>query len=150
VLLAGTGWYLGKGYLLKPKKSESQTVQSDSGGFKESPLKGEEQQRTNAASTEPQVSPTTTSTQPQGHRLVLNCTERSWVRIYMDDEPVKEYLFNPGDRFEWVAKEGIEIKIGNASGVELEYNGQKIQSLGKRGQVVFLRFPDTFKRRVAY
>lgn len=87
---------------------------------------------------------------PEGHRLSLVCNERSWVRIYLDQEPVKDYLFNPGDKYEWVAKEGLEIKIGNAAGVELEYNGKKYKSLGKKGQVVLLRFPETFQRRVGY
>ncbi len=84
------------------------------------------------------------------HRLILVCHERSWVRVYIDQEPVKDYLFNPGDRYEWVAKEGFEIKIGNAAGVELEYNGKAVGSLGKKGQVVLLRFPEVFQRRVNY
>lgn len=86
----------------------------------------------------------------EGHKVSLICNERSWVRVYLDQEPVKDYLFNPGDRYEWVAKEGLEIKIGNAAGIELEYNGKRYQSLGKKGQVVLLRFPETFQRKVGY
>jgi len=84
------------------------------------------------------------------HRLVLTCNERTWVRIYLDGEPVKEYLFNPGDRYEWVAKEGFEIKIGNAAGVELEYNEKMYKNLGRRGQVILLKFPESYQRRVLY
>lgn len=84
------------------------------------------------------------------HKVSLICNERSWVRVYLDQEPVKDYLFNPGDRYEWVAKEGLEIKIGNAAGIELEYNGKRYHSLGKKGQVVLLRFPETFQRKVGY
>ncbi|HIC86085.1 MAG TPA: DUF4115 domain-containing protein, partial [Desulfobacterales bacterium] len=35
----------------------------------------------------------------------------------------------------------FDIIIGNAAGIQFELNGEKIQDLGRRGEVVHLRLP---------
>jgi cytoskeleton protein RodZ len=67
--------------------------------------------------------------------------ETTWVRISIDGGEPKEYLFNPGVRTQWKAKEGFALLVGNAGGIELELNGQKLGKLGNLGQVVRLRLP---------
>lgn len=67
--------------------------------------------------------------------------EKTWVRIFVDDQGPKDYIFRAGSEPEWRAKEGFELLIGNAGGIELELNGKMIQDLGSRGQVVRLRLP---------
>jgi len=151
ILILGVGIWLGERYYGK--------VLGKKETGKEPAIKEEVvQNKTVPSSTLPSEPSTTTPTQApkvqkeniSEHRLVLSCNERTWVRIYLDSEPVKEYLFNPGDRYEWVAKEGFEIKIGNAAGVELEYNGKKYQNLGRKGHVILLKFPESYQRRVLY
>ncbi len=75
--------------------------------------------------------------------LVLKAVikERTWVRISVDDQPPREYIFEPGSDPVWSAKAGFELLIGNAGGIALELNGQRIEGLGKRGQVVRLKLP---------
>lgn len=75
--------------------------------------------------------------------LVLRAAvkERTWVRIFVDDQDPKEYIFQPGSEPEWTANEGFELVIGNAGGIELELNGQRVEDLGRSGQVVRLRLP---------
>ena len=81
--------------------------------------------------------------------LKADILERSWVRILIDDQEPKEYIFSPGTHTSWKAKKGFEVLIGNAGGVLLEYNDEKIEKLGDSGRVVRLKFPKDFKREEA-
>jgi cytoskeleton protein RodZ len=70
---------------------------------------------------------------------------RTWIRIYIDDQAPKEYMFQPGNKPQWKAKKGFNILVGNASGIEFDFNGKQIGKLGNLGQVVRLRLPENFK-----
>jgi len=82
--------------------------------------------------------------------LVLKAAvrERTWVRVTIDDQKPKEYMFNPESSREWRAYKGFELLIGNAGGIDLEFNGQKVAYLGKQGQVIRLRLPSVDERSV--
>ena len=75
------------------------------------------------------------------HVLKGIVTARTWMRIYIDDQEPKEYIFQPGSRPLWNAKEGFKIIIGNAAGIEFDFNGKRIANLGDIGQVVNLILP---------
>ena len=79
--------------------------------------------------------------------LKAEVTERTWVRIFVDQQDPKEYIFRPGTRPEWKAREGFELLIGNARGIVFEFNGEKIDDLGDQGQVVRLKIPEDYERR---
>jgi hypothetical protein len=68
--------------------------------------------------------------------------ERTWVRISIDGLKSKEYVFGPSDTPEWKAEKGFELLIGNAVGIVLEFNGKKMDNLGKQGQVVRIKLPE--------
>jgi hypothetical protein len=70
---------------------------------------------------------------------------RTWVRIYVDDQQPKEYIFPPGSRPQWKAKEGFYVLVGNAAGIDFDYNGEVLENLGKLGQVIRLRLPEDFE-----
>lgn len=70
---------------------------------------------------------------------------RTYIKIYIDDELPKEYIFEPGSRPQWKAIEGFDVLVGNAAGVELNYNGEKIDNLGGLGKVVRVRLPEGFE-----
>jgi len=72
--------------------------------------------------------------------------ERTWIRVIIDDQKPREYTFNPGSDPEWRAHRGFHLLIGNAGGVDLELNGEKLGPPGKRGQVVKLSLPSTDHR----
>lgn len=74
---------------------------------------------------------------------------RTWIRIYVDDEAPKEYIFQPGSRPQWKAKEGFYVLIGNAAGIAFDFNGKEFGDLGNLGQVVSLRLPENFERQVS-
>ncbi|EFK10526.1 conserved hypothetical protein [delta proteobacterium NaphS2] len=73
-------------------------------------------------------------------------TERTWLRISIDGMKPKEYVFGPSDRPEWKAEKGFELLIGNAGGIALEFNGKKMDNLGKQGQVIRIKLPENEER----
>jgi len=75
--------------------------------------------------------------------LTANVKKRTWIAIYVDDQPVKEYLFQPGETFTWKADQGFDILVGNAGGIDLILNGKEIGPLGKEGKVVRVKLPKT-------
>jgi cytoskeleton protein RodZ len=83
--------------------------------------------------------------QPLLPRFVLTATviARTWLSIAVDDEPVKEYLFQPGETFRWTAEEGFDMLVGNAGGIEFSLNGSPIGDLGPEGKVVRLKLPES-------
>jgi cytoskeletal protein RodZ len=67
--------------------------------------------------------------------------ERTYVRMVVDSREPKEYVFRAGSTPQWEATECFDVLIGNAGGVDLEFNGKKVESIGRSGQVVRLKFP---------
>ncbi len=81
---------------------------------------------------------------PAGPPFILKARvkQRTWVKISVDGQEPKEFLFQPGSRPEWEAEEGFEMVIGNAGGIVLELNGRVLDELGASGQVIRLELPE--------
>jgi cytoskeleton protein RodZ len=79
------------------------------------------------------------------HVLKAVVEDRTWIRITVDDEKPKEYIFQPGSRPQWKAKNGFDLVIGNAAGIEFEFDGQPMENLGELGQVVRLKLPEGYE-----
>jgi cytoskeleton protein RodZ len=79
----------------------------------------------------------------EGDKLTLKAhvKKNTWVKIVVDGGEPKEYIFKPGSEPEWKADKSFDLLIGNAGGLDLEFNGRKIENLGQVGQVVRLRLP---------
>ena len=82
---------------------------------------------------------------PETYELKGVVLVETWVRIQIDNGRPKEYIFQPGARPQWKAREGFYLTVGNAAGIELELNGTKIKSLGKAGKVVRVNLPASFR-----
>jgi hypothetical protein len=50
-------------------------------------------------------------------------------------------VLKPGSRHPCRAKEEIQLRIGNGSGVKIFHDGKVYENLGKKGDVVHIRFP---------
>jgi cytoskeleton protein RodZ len=83
--------------------------------------------------------------QPLSPRFVLTATviAKTWLSIAVDQGPVKEYLFQPGETFRWTAEECFDMVVGNAGGIEFSLNGNSIGELGPEGKVVHLKLPES-------
>ncbi|MEX1138309.1 MAG: helix-turn-helix domain-containing protein [Bacteroidota bacterium] len=68
--------------------------------------------------------------------LVMTTTDSVWMTITLDDARTLEYLFPPGRRGSWTAKESFTLTMGNAGGAAFVLNGKDLGSLGRPGAVI--------------
>ncbi|KPK43362.1 MAG: hypothetical protein AMK74_07030 [Nitrospira bacterium SM23_35] len=79
--------------------------------------------------------------QSSSHTLELIANEETWISVTIDDRESRERLLKPGARVKWTAKSGFSLRIGNAGGTKIIFNGQDIGPLGEKGKVVKLKLP---------
>jgi cytoskeleton protein RodZ len=132
------------------KVTEEPKVEPDQAGQEEpklepAPLEAE-------APAEPTANdPTTTEpasgTEAGAARYVLtgHVNDRTWIRICVDDQEPKEYIFQPGSRPQWKGMDGFNVLVGNAAGVEFDFNEKRFENLGDLGRVVRLKLPENFE-----
>jgi hypothetical protein len=61
--------------------------------------------------------------------------------VLTDKTDPKEILLKPGDSAKWHAKNSFSLKIGNAGGIRLVFNGKEIKKLGEKGQIINIDLP---------
>ncbi len=117
------------------------------------PITEEEVSSHKSTSIEPKqtVSNSALPTETDGQALVLKAIvkERTWIRVRIDNENPREYILGPESRPQWRAKKGFELLIGNAGGIDLEFNGKMMEDLGKQGQVIRLSLPKEYERSIS-
>ncbi len=156
ILLLGFLIYIGRqNYFPELKSTETEptsneqiekTLQAPAAEVEEQPVESVEE----APPQEPEPDIVVEESQPadiqpivkQDYVLKANFTERTWVWIQVDNNEPREYLFQTGENFKWVAHNKIDINLGNAGGVDLVLNGKPIPKIGVSGQVVRLTMPD--------
>ncbi len=72
--------------------------------------------------------------------------KKTWVAVKIDKRHIKTSMLYPGESKIWKANKRLWIKIGNAGGIILNYNGKDIGKPGKERQVVILFFPPKKKK----
>ena len=72
--------------------------------------------------------------------LIINAIEETWIRITADQNPSFQILLRSGEKFERKAA-SLEMDIGNAGGITIQFRGKNIDNLGKSGEVTHLRLP---------
>ncbi len=75
-----------------------------------------------------------------GHRLVLNAQADCWVSTTADGKN-SQRVMHKGDTLNVDFEEKLVVKLGNAGGVEVVYDGKALPALGKVGQVKTVTFP---------
>ncbi len=78
-----------------------------------------------------------------GHLLQIDAHDTTWLQVMIDKADLKELLMQPGDAVEWHAEECFSLKIGNAGGIKLRFDGKELTNLGEAGQVVTINLPET-------
>ena len=82
----------------------------------------------------------------EGVEVVLALEADSWMRVTQDGAVILEEVVDAGETRQYVADSEVIIRLGNAGGVRVQYNGEDIGSAGASGEVVELRFtPDGFE-----
>jgi transcriptional regulator with XRE-family HTH domain len=67
---------------------------------------------------------------------------KTWVDVSIDNGREKQSMLYPGVVKIWKAKKKLHIKIGNAGGILLSYNGKYLGKLGKNKEVITLNLPE--------
>lgn len=95
----------------------------------------------------PQEEPPGRKAEEGDNVLKATALKRTWLRVVADGGQPMEYMLTTGMEREFYAKEGFELLIGNAGGIVLEFNGEKMQNLGSTGEVLRLRLPGDKEKR---
>jgi cytoskeleton protein RodZ len=78
---------------------------------------------------------------PEKHRLFIQATDDSWIKLIIDGKMPEEYTLSSGDRLELEALNNFNILIGNANGIKLTLDEKPVPISGKKGQVLTLKLP---------
>jgi cytoskeleton protein RodZ len=91
----------------------------------------------------------TTTTGPDGvNRVVVNlsATEKTWLSITCDGKRIFSGILEPSQTKTLTGSDVATMKVGNAGGIEVLWNGKSIGPIGPRGQVREVLFtPDNFE-----
>ena len=100
----------------------------------------------------PPAAPTASAAAPAGasqgsdvpvgtHKLIITATEECWIHSSADKTDTRQFSLHKGDTFALTFSKSLELKIGNAGGVRLRYDGEELPPAGQSGQVRNLVFP---------
>ncbi len=79
-------------------------------------------------------------------RLELHAAAETWVRVEGDGKYLYSGVMPPSSARLVEGAARIRVKVGNAGGIEILFNGKPVGSLGPAGQVRTVDFtPDGFK-----
>jgi cytoskeleton protein RodZ len=74
--------------------------------------------------------------------LILKGLDKSWVLVTMDDgQTSSEVDLDQGETKTYKALKSFKLKLGNAGGVQVQFNGKPLGILGTTGQVVEIQLP---------
>ena len=87
---------------------------------------------------------------PVPEKLLVNlvATEETWVSVRVDGQDVFSGILSPGDRRSFEGTGRLRLHTGNAAGLEIQWNGKPVRSIGRRGEVCIVEFtPEEFQIR---
>ena len=95
---------------------------------------------TNAVSTEtPQP---TAIPADEGVVIQAQILANTWLRVFVDNDSAGavQKTAGPGESFEWIGQESVNIRAGNGAAISLTVNGEEYGLLGESNQVIDLRW----------
>ncbi len=75
------------------------------------------------------------------HKVVITATETCWIRSTADRTDTRQFSLGKGDTFALTFSQRLDLKLGNAGGVRIRYNGKDFPIGARSGQVRTLVFP---------
>lgn len=76
----------------------------------------------------------------EGVVIVLETTQRTWLRVVADDVEQYAGIAPPGTLLEIQASDRVDLTASNARALDVVWNGQPQRSFGQRGQMVEVVF----------
>jgi len=80
------------------------------------------------------------------HVLEIKAIEDTWIFLRIDDNLTYSMILEPGQKRIWTGDRQFLLKVGNAGGISLTFDGREIGAPGKRGQVVKLTLPQDIRK----
>jgi cytoskeleton protein RodZ len=77
----------------------------------------------------------------KAHQIVITASDTVWLQIRFEDGKTEEVLFRSGDSKRWEFDGTAVLRIGNAGGVSLKFDGKDLGTPGNTGEVLNLTFP---------
>ncbi|MBF0466835.1 MAG: helix-turn-helix domain-containing protein [Nitrospirae bacterium] len=90
---------------------------------------------------QPAVSPSPVATNAKRHTLSLKASDLTWLSVKIDGKETKQMFLKPLETVQWVADDNFVLKLGNAGGVKIVFDGKELDGYGQKGSVVTLELP---------
>jgi cytoskeleton protein RodZ len=74
-------------------------------------------------------------------KIIIKAKKDLWVKVQIDNGKTFDFLLRSGNTRKIEAQKELKILIGDASGADIEYQGQLIKDLGQAGHTKSLVFP---------
>lgn len=72
--------------------------------------------------------------------VIAKYTAACWTQVIADGREIYEGIPKVGDTLTWNANQTMTVRLGNAAGVDITYNGQPQGKLGGEGEVIAKTF----------
>ncbi len=70
------------------------------------------------------------------HQLHIQARERTWIRVVIDEELIQDVVLEPNEQVRWEARDNFTLTVGNAGGVEVTFDDDRLPPLGRSGEVI--------------
>lgn len=94
-----------------------------------------------AALDQPETTASETFVQSFAHMLTITFSDDCWIRAYADGRKAFEGIKRAGEELEINGDKGIWVRIGNAGGTSLSYNGEDMGAPGGARKAMDIAFP---------
>lgn len=75
-----------------------------------------------------------------GVEISAKMLERCWLSVKVDGQPAFEGTIEKGKEMSWKGKESVDIRAGNAGGIQITFNGRDAGTMGEIGQIADRKF----------
>lgn len=75
------------------------------------------------------------------HKVIIIATEECWIHSNADKTDTRQFSLRKGDTFALTFIKSLDLKLGNAGGVRIRYDGKDMGAAGQSGQVRTMSFP---------
>ncbi len=78
---------------------------------------------------------------PAGHSVVVSAVAECWMHTTADGKNISQRTMRKGESVTVTFTDRLVLKLGNAGGVRIVYDGRDVAQVGKPGQVRTIVFP---------
>lgn len=88
-----------------------------------------------------QTSQAARASQQETHKVIITALAECWIHSNADNTDTRQFSLRKGDTFALTFSKKLTVKLGNAGGVRIRYDGEDMPVPGTEGQTRTLVFP---------